>query len=183
MVRLALVLALALVGLGCSRSAPTPTPAPLVAQAKEDPQKSTYERYRSGLYLLDTAAADVVEARQAAEKAKAALHGDARETLLDVLDMLDNSGDNLTEMAIEPPSPRDFDHRFAFFDDQRLKAIATANDSLMELKDARGLLEGLNDSKAGSGSIVVATSRLTDAIDGLAEAITTLGGKLEETEP
>jgi len=103
-----------------------------------------------------------------------------RDGLLDVVDMIDACGESLADYSEEPPAADKIKADFAVFDDRRLKAIEAANDSLMDLREALGIIDGMIDDFHGSELVKADDLRglLRSAMDDVEGTVTGYGGKV-----
>ena len=171
-----LLLALA----GCS--APGDASEPAVASQDVSPGAALYKSLRAGSFNLGAAQESLREAFGQAESLRdAQLAGsDLRNALAELADLLDSAGATLVDHALPPPPQSEVDADFAHFDEARLKAIEATNDALHDLREARGIAEGLYEEVPGLRTPLDHLASLHSvAEEDLLSALESLGGKDE----
>jgi hypothetical protein len=125
-----------------------------------------------------TAAADTIsEALEAARRTSRILAGEARESALTIVDLVDAAGRTTSDLASEPPPVEEVKKDFASFDDERKRRITEGNDAYMDLQEAVGIARGLEQDFVEFKSV---GDVIEVAMKDLSDAITTLGGQVEE---
>lgn len=146
------------------------------------PGAALYESLRAGAFNLGAAQETLREAFVQAEALRdAQLEGsDLRNALAEMSDLLDSAGATLVDHAVPPPPQSEIDAAFAKYDDARLKAIEAANDALHDLREARGIAEGLYEQVPGLRTPLDHLASLHSvAEEDLLSALKSLGGKDE----
>lgn len=159
-------------------------PPPLRAEKPADPEHKLYEQVRSGTVQLGGGSDDIEEALRAVEGLLKTVPKENKDALTDAKALIDSAGAGIADYTEEVPEFEQFKNRLAEFDDQRLKAIQETNDSIHDLREAKGIVESLEGS--GTGNL---TSQLEDlaalidvAISDLSDAVTTMGGTVEQEQ-
>lgn len=151
-------------------------------QVKVDPTKpedTLYEQLRSGSFQVGGVIETVEAALEKLREVKPGKDAELKGVVGEVKDALDAAGAALADYDEEPPPRKDVDARFAELDDKRIKAIDAANNALHDLAEAEGVAEEVGGSKS-VGALTDVADLLLVAIQDLQDAITTLGGKIEE---
>jgi chromosome segregation ATPase len=177
-VRFALLLALFAIFLtsGCQSgdAAKSATGQPI---ADADEPATLYEQVRSGAYQLSQAEDAIAEAYQESLK----LPKTVGEERLDIQEVLDGTGENLSKYAGEPPPKEEFEKDLAKETKRRQEAIDAANDTIRDLQEAKYIITALADANKGKErEELEKLDALVDvAIEGLQSAIEAYGGKVE----
>jgi hypothetical protein len=160
---------------GCGpKSEAIPTgPDPLIATT---PAGKVFEQLRSGLYQIEAGLESLEAAVLAAESAKPA-SAEAKSSVEEIRELLNTAGEALTEEAAVP-AEKGGDVPTA--DARRAKLVNLVNDSLHDLRDARGIVDSLGDDSNPSPLEPVG-EKIDAVIDDLLGSLEALGGK-EETE-
>lgn len=169
---LPLLLPLAL--FGCSK-APASTPGPTPTVETKSPEEKLHEQLSSGNFQL-MAGLDSIEA--ALKEAKAAKVTDAaqKQSLADIQDAIDSAGSGLAEEDEDPPTKEQVAKDMKGFEAKRAKLCDLINDSLHDLRDARGIVDSLDGPLENVGI------KIDAALDDLRGALEALGGKEELDE-
>lgn len=186
----ALLIGLAACALGCSGggSAPanstsgTAAQPPLQAEKPVDPEHKLYEQVRSGAVQLGGATDDVEDALRACEELLKTSTKEQKDALEDVKALIDSAGAGIADYTADVPEFEEFKKQLPQFDDQRLKAIQESNDSLHDLREARGMLDSLeaNAPQESVSKFEDLASLVDVAIGDLSDAITSMGGVIEK---
>jgi hypothetical protein len=174
-------LALLLV-VGCAKGDGDSNPKPS-GEVKTDPAVAVYDQLRSGFVQIGNSQEILGEALTTADSGRSSSDKALSEGCKEIHDLLDSAGSYLSDYTEAPATFEEFNAKFAEWDDARLKAIVAANDSLHEVGEARGIIEGFfNDPVLEKEQVVIdLRDLLTEADKNLREAIITLGGKVEES--
>jgi hypothetical protein len=162
------LLAFALIG--CSRGNAAAAQDPPLRSANATP----YEKARSGLYQIN-AALDSIEVALAGAKAMPTASLDERESLMEVQEYLDSAGAGLAE---ESAVPVDKAADPSILELRRNKLIEVANDSLHDLREARGIVDSLAEGNL-TGPLEPIGVKIDVAMDDLRGALEGLGGREE----
>lgn len=188
----ALLIGLAACALGCGSGKESAAPAttgataqpPMQAEKPVDPEHALYEQVRSGAVQLGGAADDIEDALRSVEELSKAAPRDLKDGLGDVKALVDSAGTGVADFTAEVPDFEQFKSQLALFDEQRLKAIQETNDSVHDLREAKGIVQSLE-----SGATSELTTKLDDlaslidvAIGDLSDAITSMGGTVDKEE-
>ena len=162
--------------LGCgSKSETIPIgPDPLVATT---PAGKVFEQLRSGLYQIGAGLESLEAAVKVAESIQPS-NADAKASLGEIRDLLNTAGDGLAEEAAVP-AEKGGDVSTA--DARRAKLVNLVNDSLHDLRDARGIVDSLGDDSKPSPLEPVG-EKIDAVIDDLLGSLEALGGKEESGE-
>lgn len=180
---------LALIAVGCAKSvadgaeaATTGSSVSSGKSAKQDPAQVVFDQIRSGFVQLDAITETLAEALSTAKEGAASKDKTKAEACKGIADFMDSAGSYIADYTEPPASFEEFNSKFAEYDDQRLKAIDAANDTLHEVGEAKGFLEDLQaEPKLASDQTTLDLQDLLDQAEkDLREAIQTLGGKVEE---
>jgi hypothetical protein len=163
-----------------------PGTSPAATATGQTPEQTLYQQLRSGSFQLGAAVISIEDTYKAANEAQTKLRkfGNAQSAMQDVLDFLDSAGKGVAEYSDVPPAPEEVAKAFADFDEARLKAIESANDSLHDLREALGILEGLASEPGAevAQAAISVKSLLAVAIDDVWGAIEALGGVPEASD-
>lgn len=179
----AVLVLLAIAGCGkSSAAAGDPSTTGANPPGTRDPAQIVYDQVRSGFVQLDTITDTLADALTAAKEGTNSKNKTMKEACQGIADLMDSSGSYLSDYTEPPATFEEFNAKFAEYDDDRLKAIDAANDALHEVGDAKGFLEDiLADPNLEKEQITMDLKDLLDqAQKDLKEAVTTLGGKVEE---
>ena len=173
--RLALLLLCIVAALGCSKDDPEARPGS--AQATNPVSDDPYEQARSGAFQLAQAQDAIAEALQFSQT----LPKDLAEAKVEILDRLDEAGESLTSFTAEPPPKAEFDLDPEIHAKKRLAAIDAANDTMGDLLDLRGLVDGLAESGPAerAAKLQHLEGLIEVAIEALVSAVQAHGGKVE----
>lgn len=172
------LLLLALGGCGSPEPAPS-TPEP---SAQLSAGGALYESLRGGSFNLGAAQESLKQAfEQAVALRNAQMEGSQlRDALGEMADLLDSAGASLVDHSLSPPPKAEIEAAFGQFDEARLKAVEATNDALHDLREARGIAEGLYESVPGLRTPLDHLATLTTvAEEDLLSALTSLGGRDE----
>lgn len=164
----------ALVLTGCSGPSSAPKPAAQVSAAPApvappaDPAKALYEQVRAGVYQYGAASDAIDDALDTARDLAKTADGDAKQSLLDVVDFLNDAGGSLGDHT-DDPKLEDFRQDFAGRDDERKKAISDGNDALEGLLQAQNTARDL--VKAAPAPLKDDTQDMLDNIDTAVDAV------------
>lgn len=162
---------LALALCGCSRGDAATAQNPPELSANPTP----YEKGRSGLFQIN-AALDSIEVALAEAKAMPTYNIDQRESLAEVQEYLDSAGAGLAE---ESAMPIDRAAQPAQLEVRRKKLVEIANDSLHDLREARGIVDSLAEGDTATGPLEPIGLKIDVAMDDLRGALEALGGREE----
>lgn len=166
-----------LAGCGSKPQGEITVPSESSYAAERDPDTALHEQLRAGSVEMTAAADTISEALEAARRTSRILAGEARESALTIVDLVDAAGRTTADLAAEPPAVEDVKKEFAAFDDERKRRITEGNDAYMDLQEAVGIARGLEadfpELKSVGDVIEVAMKDLSDAIS-------SLGGQVEE---
>ena len=146
-----------------------------------DPVKALYEKVRSGHYQLSAAIDSIEEVHKTTKGIAAKEEGDTKRALLTVVSELEDAGKTLTDFSDDPPSLEDFKKDFAAQDEDRLKAIDSANEALDDLEDCQDLVSDLLNShppEPEKTMLMQADESLNGCVQSVSDAIKALGGKV-----
>lgn len=155
--------ALGLVLVGCSGPAPKADPPANVPQTNPAAVLA-----RQGVVLIEGALGSVADAREAALAEQAKAKGERRQALDEAVALIDSAGASLADYS-EAPAESDP----AALGRWRKQAAEAAGDALIDLGEARGIVESLGDSATLAAIVQVAEDDVREAVEGL-------GGKAEE---
>ncbi|RYG38429.1 hypothetical protein EON81_03695 [bacterium] len=124
--------------LSCGPKAAEPT----AVTKSEPPEERLYTALRAGTYQTNAALEAIREASDHAKPLSEAAEGEAKEALLDLLDLLDSSGRLLAD-HVEEPDRGKVAKEFNASDDERLSAIEDLGRAQDELTDALETAEEL----------------------------------------
>jgi len=176
--------------LGCSRRPPTANYVPPVVPNTQSndfesrplsKEAELYEKVRSGHVQTAGAVDSIIEALDHAELLLRRARGQQRDALIDVRDLLEDSGATLGDHVEDPPDLKTFLADMNTYDERRLAAIAACNDAIVDLKSARAIVGSLLAAPSPPmKSELEQLEVLVDvAIQDLAEAVEALGGQVE----
>lgn len=181
-----LVAVLAIGGCGCRKQGSAadenrPKP-PEVKIDRDNPEQTVFEQLRSGAFQIAGVEGTIEEALTKVRALGELGDTELKNALKELSDTLDSVGATLAEHSDEPEEPAKTPAAFGKMDEQRLAAIAGANDALHELEDAAGILSTLSEDPALSDRAEVGElgELLQLGIDDLTEAIKSLGGQVEK---
>lgn len=104
-----------------------------------------------------------------------------RDAVRDVNDLIDSAAKGLAEFDDEPPEYDVFEQDVAKYDKMRVSAIEALNDSLIDLREARGTSEALMDQ--ASNEEKTQFQRLSDLIEvaagDVADTVEAFGGTVD----
>jgi len=155
---------------GCSRGDAATAQKPPELSANPTP----YEKARSGLFQI-SAALDSIEVALAEAKAMPTSSIDQRTSLAEVQDYLDSAGAGLAE---ESAALVDKTAEHAQLEIRRKKLIEIANDSLHDLREARGIVDSLAEGDS-PGPLEPIGLKIDVAMDDLRGALEAMGGREE----
>lgn len=173
-VLLTIVCLIAVSGCGKKSEASVPTPDPLVATT---PAGRIFEQLRSGLYQIGAGLESLEAAVQAAESA-APSGADAKSSLTEIKGLLNAAGEALAE---ESATPAEKGGDVSTADARRAKLVDLVNDSLHDLRDARGIVDSLGED-GEPGPLEAVGEKIDVVIDDLLGSLEALGGKDESQE-
>ncbi|RYG45773.1 hypothetical protein EON79_11785 [bacterium] len=110
------------------------TVAPAVVKGAP-PEERLYTALRAGTYQTNAALESIREASEHTKPLSEIAQGEAKESLLDLLDLLDSSGRLLAD-HVEEPDRAKVEREFNNADDERLSAIEDLGRAKDELTDA-----------------------------------------------
>lgn len=174
---------------GCAKNDTVPPASSAVVSGPPpeptDAAGTLHEKLHAGAYQFDAALDSLQTAREALQAIVDDQGGDTKEALLDILDMLDSTGDTLGEYNVSPEL--DEVKKDVAASEKHLKtAIDDANDALRELRDAHGNLGDMlaSDPPAKEKTALEkADGAIAEAIDAISDGIHLLGGEvLPESE-
>ena len=138
------------------------------------------QRYIAGIFQIN-AGLDSIEDAHKEAKATPATSVDLKQSLEDIEASIDSAGDGLAEEVVDEPDRNVVAKDLAAADQRRRKLIDLTNDSLHDLRDARGIVDSLATDKE-DGPLESVGVKIDVAMDGLREALRQLGGKEEVEE-
>ncbi|MBC8066256.1 MAG: hypothetical protein H7Y17_15600 [Chlorobia bacterium] len=136
------------------------------------PAGEIYEQLRSGVFQIN-AGLDSIEAALGEAKKASPSTSAVKESLADIQASIDSAGDGLGEEAAEEPQKGT---DLPTLDARRKKLIDLVNDSLHDLRDARGIVNSLA-GESGQGPLDAIGIKIDVAMDDLKGALEALGGK------
>jgi hypothetical protein len=178
---LILFVVVALLVSGCQSKAADSAGTGPTAAPKTDPMSVAFEQVSSGFYQVG---AIMDEVDETLKQSDALLKSNAKSADAKLLnDLINQVGQGLGEIYEPAPERADFDKSFDAWDEKRLKAITAVNDARFEMRDVGDLIQAMREDKVGTGQDLDELERITGLIqDDLAEAVETLGGKVEPIE-
>jgi hypothetical protein len=172
-------LAVAVAAFGCNSSTPPP-------HAKADSDKPAtkhadlYDKLHSGHFQIDAALDSIEDALKEARATKPK-SADVKQSLDDIMDSIDSAGNALGDEVGEEPHRDQVEKDLAKSEARRVNLCALVNDSLHDLRDARGIVDSLADSN-GVGPLEPIGVKIDVAMEDLRGALEALGGKEEVEE-
>lgn len=160
------------------REAPTKS-AERTAGGPSDVETKLYEQCRAGSVQLAGVEGRIEEALRQTEAVASGAGKELAQGLKEATELLDSAGSSIGDYSEEPPPLAEFKKALLEHDERRLKAIEAANDALVDLQSASGVLAGLEDSGPKARDVRRLLDLIASAIDDLSEAIETMGGKVE----
>ena len=141
-----------------------------------------YEEYRAGLFALEGAGDSLESSLKLTKDLAKKATGEAKDALLDVVDMLDSSGSTISDVTEDAPTLEEFRKQFNVYDEHRLKAIRAISDAYRETQHSLGTLRDLaaNAPVTFKKPLEEVTTETEMASDSMSEAIKHLGGKVPE---
>lgn len=174
------VLVLAVVS-GCQPKAAANGETGPTAAPKTDPMSIAYDQVSSGFYQVGAIIDEIDETLKQADTLLKA-NPKSEDTKL-LRELVNQVGQGLGEIYEPAPERADFDKNFDTWDEKRLKAITAVNDARFEMRDVGDLIPAMREDKVGTIADLDELERITSLIqDDLAEAVETLGGKVEPIE-
>jgi len=173
------LLGVALTGCGHKPEAAPQTQTPPPVAEKKSPEEQLYDQLHSGTFQLEAGMDSIADALKASKEAKAS--GDVKKSLDDIQNDIDSAGSSLAEEVDDAPDKAAVAKDMKTFDAKRQKLCDLVNDSLHDLRDARGIVDSLAED--GKDSPLESIGQKIDvAIDDLKGALDALGGKDEEPD-
>ena len=173
------LLVVAIASLGCNSSAPQ-TPARLEPVKPSGTHADLYDKLHSGHFQIDAALDSIEEALKEARATKPT-SADVKQSLDDIMDSIDSAGNALGDEVGEEPHRDQVEKDLAKSEARRVNLCALVNDSLHDLRDARGIVDSLADSN-GAGPLEPVGLKIDVAMEDLRGALEALGGKEEVEE-
>lgn len=143
----------------------------------KSPEDQLYEQLHSGVFQLEAALDSIEESLKEAKGTKAT--GNAKGSLTDIVNDIDSAGSSLAEEVDDAPAKEAVAADMKSFEAKRKKLCDLVNDSLHDLRDARGIVDSLAEDGKDSPLENVG-AKIDVAIDDLKGALDALGGKDEE---
>lgn len=141
-------------------------------------QQRMYKYLREGTTQLYAASESISEARDEANRLQTGATGTLKEALTEILDRIDAAGAGVGEYLLPMPSYEEFQAESVRYDQVRRQAIEAASDAVTDLRDARGVADGLAAEAATSRKAAFeALAKLLDvAAEDAAESVRGFGG-------
>jgi|GEM_PF-4698294 len=179
----ALAAALLTIG-GCHKPVTAVAAPPPAAAVKQDPVEVLYQNMKEADTKVDIAVQDLEDAMNEATTFAPKAGGDAKQALLNVADLLNSAGQDLSEYQDVPETIEAFRKDFAAQDEHRLNAIDAAIQALKSVQAANLVLDDLDKNVPAQGKQALdeIAGNCDDAASGLQVAIKKMGGKIPKDE-
>jgi len=166
----------AMLAAGCT--APPPAAKSVAKTEADGTETKLYEQLRGGVFNIESALDAFTKARDELKAVRPKLNANASAAADDLIDMLNSAASLAADDAAEPTLAA-AKTNYAEEDERRLGLVAKLNDALKELSDAPAVLQDIRDAAPAVNAEPVA-SALGEAEEALHEAITALGGTVDE---
>ena len=166
----------AMLAAGCM--VPSPTAKSAAKPEADGAETKLYEQLRGGVFNIELALDAFTNARDELKAARPGMNAVASASADDLLDMLNSAASLAADDAAEPTLAA-AKANYAEEDERRLSLVAKLNDALKELNDAPSVLQDIRDAAPKLNAEPIANA-LGEAEEALHEAITALGGSVDE---
>jgi len=184
MVRMMLPCLMAVLVVGGCRSEKSPslagTSKASPPEAASTPQEKLYEQLRSGVFQINSGLDAIEEALNESRKTTAKT-GDIRKSLDDIQASIDSAGETLGDEAAVEPDRAKVAADLKAAESRRKSLCDLVNDSLHDLRDARGIVDSLAEG-TDAGPLENVGVKIDDAMTTLRSALQALGGAEEVEE-
>lgn len=161
---------------GCGRKAES-EPKQVAATSQVD----AFEQRRQGWVLLDGAAESLEEAFAEAQRVERELQSrEARDAISDALERVDSAGASISDALDDQPDAALFRSSPSGFEAKRKMASDATFDAILDLRDAIGILNGLEGLPQADSNLLEPLLKLMDvALHDLGDALVEFGGEVD----